>query len=412
LSVVRCDALQQAGGVRAGFDGSQDWDVWLRLARLPQVQVAHIAQPLYDWRASETSVAYSLATKPYIIESACKATSDHLHALGFADASSQLSLRGGGVRHQWTAPCLPLTAIVLTHHNPQDLGRLLACLRASTYPELHIKIVANRVADTDQETHRLLSEAASWPRTEVWHDNRPFNWAALNNTAARRSTTPWVLFLNDDVEWAEPDTLQRLTRYLALDPAIGVVGMRLMYADEEGGGIQHDGVVTHNHHKSVANNIQSHRETSGLYVPRNVSAVTGACLLTPQAVFERCGGFDERFAISFNDVDFCLHARCLGYRVVQASDVEGIHHESRTRGKADTPQKQAEIEEGAQRLCARWPDLLRETHSLRYNRYFVASHIIHVAPSAPLDRKAQQTSPLRAGKNSAESEGLLSQPNE
>jgi GT2 family glycosyltransferase len=298
-----------------------------------------------------------------VIEAACKATSSHLHALGLSDVDSQLAQRGGGVRHTWRAPCLPLTAIVLTHRNPEDLSRLLASLRASTYPELHIKLVANRVADTDTDTHRLL------------------NWAALNNEAARRSSTPWLLFLNDDVEWSAPDTLQRLTRYLALDPLIGAVGMRLMYGEEEGGGIQHDGIVTHNDPAHVANNIQTDYLTSGLYIPRNVSAVTGACLLTTKAVFDRCGGFDERFAISYNDVDYGLHVRQLGYRIVQASDVEGIHHESRTRGKADTPEKQAEILEGAKRLCTKWSGLLQEKHSLLYHRNFVASHIVHIAPS-------------------------------
>jgi GT2 family glycosyltransferase/LmbE family N-acetylglucosaminyl deacetylase len=383
LSVIRLDALNAAGGLRTGFDGSQDWDVWLRVSRLPHLQVAHIPHALYDWRASETSVAYSLSSKPYVIEAACKATSSHLHALGLSDVDSQLAQRGGGVRHTWRAPCLPLTAIVLTHRNPEDLSRLLASLRASTYPELHIKLVANRVADTDTDTHRLLREAATWPRTEVWHDDRAFNWAALNNEAARRSSTPWLLFLNDDVEWSAPDTLQQLTRYFALDPLIGVVGMRLMYGEDEGGGIQHDGIVTHNDPAHVANNIQTDYLTSGLYIPRNVSAVTGACLLTTKAVFDRCGGFDERFAISYNDVDYGLHVRQLGYRIVQASDVEGIHHESRTRGKADTPEKQAEILEGAKRLCTKWSGLLQEKHSLLYHRNFVASHIVHIAPHHP-----------------------------
>lgn len=390
LSVIRLDALMAAGGMRTGFDGSQDWDIWLRVSRLPHVQIAHIKHALYDWRASETSVAYSLSSKPYVIQAACKATSSHLHALGVADANSKLATQGGGIRHEWTAPCLPLTAIVLTHRNPKDLSRLLDALQASTYPELHIKLVANRVADTDADTHRLLAKAATWPRTEVWHDDRAFNWAALNNAAARRSSTPWLLFLNDDVEWSAPDTLQRLTRYLALDPAIGAVGMRLMYGEEEGGGIQHDGIVTNNDPTSVANNIQTDYSTSGVYIPRNVSAVTGACLLTTQAVFQRCGGFDERFAISYNDVDYCLHVRQVGYRIVQASDVEGIHHESRTRGKADTPEKKAEIQEGAQRLCTKWADVLQEKHSLLYHRNFVASHIVHVASSEALSARANK----------------------
>lgn len=382
LSVVKLDALLAAGGIRVGFEGSQDWDVWLRLSRLPAVEVAHIKRPLYDWRASEQSVAYALSSKPYIVQAACQATSDHLKALGFHDATSTVADRSSGLRHAWQAPCLPLTAIVLTHQNPHDLRRLLTALRTSTYPELHIKLLANRVAETDTATHDLLLEATTWPRTEVWHDNRAFNWAALNNEAVRRCSTPWLLFLNDDVEWSESDALERLTRYLSLSPAIGAVGMLLMYGSDQGGDIQHDGVVTHNNPQQVANNIQTRYVTSGLGVPRNVSAVTGAALLTTRAAFQQCGGFDERFAISFNDVDYCIHLRQLGYRVVQASDVTGIHHESRTRGPANTPEKKAEITEAAQRLCAKWSHMLDDTHSFSHQGRFLASHIVHIPSSS------------------------------
>lgn len=380
LTAVRRDVFEHIGGLRPGLDGSQDWDLWLRLSRVPGLSVGHISRPLYDWRASETSVAYSLASKPYLLAAACRATEDHLHSLGLTDATSQLATDGGGgLRHRWTAPAQALTVIALTHHNPVDLARLVQSLKASTYPELHIRLVANRVTDTD--TQRLLDEVATWPNAEVWEDNRSFNWAALNNAAARRCHTPWLLFLNDDVEWSEPDTLQQLTRYLALDPLVGVVGARLMYGPQEGGDVQHDGVITAADARTVAHNIQSTAQTSGLHTPRNVAAVTGAFLLTTRSVFQRCGGFDERFPVSFNDVDFCLHARRVGYRVVQASDVVAIHHESRTRGHPDTADKQAEIKEAAQRLLMRWGHLLDDTHSLRYQRQFVASHIVRI-PSA------------------------------
>lgn len=238
--------------------------------------------------------------------------------------------------------------------------------------------MANRVDPTDTQTHHLLSQVATWPNARVVHDDRPFNWAALNNAAARQCTTPWVLFLNDDVEWAQPDTLQQLARYLTLSPAIGAVGMRLMYAPQDGGSIQHDGIVTSTNPRQVAHNIRTTEQCAGLHMPRNVSAVTGACMLTPMSAFNQCGGFDERFAISFNDVDYCLHLRCLGYRIVQASDVEGIHHESRTRGLPDSSAKISEILTAGQCLVNRWGDLLAERHSLTYQRDFVASFIVQV----------------------------------
>ncbi len=383
LSLVRRDVFDAIGGLTPGLDGCQDWDMWLRLASLPNLNVGHIPQSLYDWRASETSTAYSLASKPYVLQAALTATQNHLQRLGATHIANHFPTEGGpGVRHTWAAPLQPLTAVVLTHSNPSDLQRLLASLQASTYPQLHIHLVANRVDPADAHTHRLLSEVASWPNARVVHDNRPFNWAALNNAAARQCTTPWVLFLNDDVEWAAPDTLQQLARYLTLGPAIGAVGMRLMYAPQDGGGIQHDGIVTTTNPRQAAHNIRNSEQCAGLRMPRNVSAVTGACMLTPMSVFNQCGGFDERFAISFNDVDYCLHVRRLGYRIVQASDVTGIHHESRTRGLPDSPDKLNEILAAGQRLVDRWGDLLTERHSLVYQRDYVASFIVQVPAAA------------------------------
>lgn len=382
LSLVRRDTFDTIGGLTPGLDGCQDWDMWLRLSLLPDFQVGHIPQSLYDWRASETSTAYSMETKPYVLQAALTATRNHLQRLGATHVDSHFPTEGGpGVRHAWVASLQPLTAIILTHQNPADLERLLISLKTSSYPHLHIHVVANRVAATDAHTHRLLNEVAGWRNARVVHDDRPFNWAALNNAAVRQCSTPWVLFLNDDVEWSEADTLQRLARYLTLSPAIGAVGMRLMYGPQDGGGVQHDGIQTSTDPRQTAHNIKNTAQCAGLNMPRNVSAVTGACLLTPMSVFTRCGGFDERFAVSFNDVDYCLHIRRLGYRIVQASDVSGIHHESRTRGLPDTPDKISELREAGQRLHDRWGDLLAERYSLRYQRDYVASFIVQVPPA-------------------------------
>lgn len=392
LSLVRRDVFDAIGGLTPGLDGCQDWDMWLRLACVPSLEVGHIPLSLYDWRASENSTAYSLTSKPYVLQAALTATKNHLQRMGATQVDNYFPSEGWpGVRHSWDAPLLPLTAVILTHRNPTDLQRLLTSLQASTYPQLHIHLVANRVDPTDAHTQRLLKEVTDWPNARVVHDNRPFNWAALNNAAAHQCTTPWVLFLNDDVEWAEHDTLEQLARYLTLSPRIGVVGMRLMYAPQDGGDVQHDGITTTTNPRQAAHNIRTSEQCAGLHMPRNVSAVTGACMLTPMRVFKQCGGFDERFPISFNDVDYCLHIRRLGYRIVQASDVVGIHHESRTRGLPDTPDKISEILAAGQRLVDRWGDLLTERHSLVYQRDYAASFIVHVPGAADTASASMQT---------------------
>lgn len=379
LSAVSRGMFEQIGGLTPGSDGCQDWDMWLRLSTQPGLNVACIRESLYDWRACESSTAYSLASKPYVIEAAVRTTQAHLQRLGIPVIKSYFPTDGGpGIRHEWHSTQQPMTVIVLTHRNPVDLERLLQSLQASTYSNLFIKVVANRISPQDSHTQRLLNGVSAWPNAQVVHDDRAFNWAALNNEAARNCTTPWLLFLNDDVEWSDIDTLERLTRYLMLDKGIGVIGPQLLYGEEEGGGIQHDGIETAPNPRSAAHNIRSPEQTAGLNMPRNVSAVTGAFMLTTREVFQRCGGFDERFAVSFNDVDYCLHVRQLGYRILQASDVSAVHHESRTRGFPDTVEKQEEIWAAGQRLCDRWGDLLIERYSLVYEREFISSHIVHI----------------------------------
>lgn len=377
LSVVRRDCYTRLGGLQTGMDGSQDWDLWLRMLELPGFHAVHVAEPLYDWRATETSVAYSMASKPYAYAAACRATTAHLQRLGLNEVVSGTGAYGDGVRHQWAPRLQALTAIILTHNNAADLARLLAGLAGSDYPGLEVLIVANRVSDA--ATQDLLATAARRPGWRVVDDGQSFNWAALNNAAARRCQTPWLLFLNDDVELIGPQALQALARYLTLDAAIGAVGARLVYGPEPDAEVQHDGVVT-DPQWVAANVTEGHAASDkGVGMPRNVSAVTGACLLTPRAAFVRCGGFDERLAVSFNDVDYCLHLRRLGYRIVVASDVTAIHRESRTRGALDSAAKREQLAAESHLMRQKWGNFLNEQFRLHYQHRFAGSRIVNVA---------------------------------
>jgi GT2 family glycosyltransferase/LmbE family N-acetylglucosaminyl deacetylase len=376
FSAVRRDVFDAVGGLRAGFDGSQDWDLWLRLAARPRLQVAHLALPLYDWRATETSVAYAMAAKPYVLDAARRCTTTYLLAKGLKDVCAEGKARQSGLRYLWAPNLLPLTVIVPTHRNPADLERLLSSLLASGYPDLQLVLIANNVSDDDALTHAQLDRARAQPGWRVEVDNRAFNWAELNNAAVAKTNTPALLFLNDDVELVGEGSLQRLVSYLMLDPRIGAVGARLLHDVLQGGGVQHDGVVTEQ--GWIARNIDCEIDGTGLGMPRNVSAVTGASLLTRRECFDAVGGFDERFQMSYNDVDYCLQLRANGYRVVQASDVEWVHRESRTRGALDSDAKRDLLAREGHLMREKWGDFLDEKFRLIYHGRFTTTRIIHV----------------------------------
>lgn len=380
LSLVRRDVFDAVGGLRAGFDGSQDWDLWLRLAARPNLQVAHLARVLYDWRAAETSVAYAVSAKPYVIDAARRATREYLVGQGLDGVEAVAPTDRAGMRYRWQARPEALTVIVPTHRNASDLRRLVDSLAAIEYPApLAVQIVANRVAPNDSSMQAVLDMARARPGWHVVADPQPFNWAAINNAAVQRTQTPWLLFLNDDVELRGADSLLALVRYFALGPDVGAVGARLLYGPERANAVQHDGVATAT--EWVARNIINEEDGTGLGIPRNVAAVTGACLLTRRDCFDAVGGFDERFRVSYNDVDYCLSLRERGLRIVQASDVEWIHRESRTRGTLDDAAR-AELYAEGDLMRAKWADRLVDPLRLIYTGRYIASRILHVGEDA------------------------------
>ncbi|MBK7858089.1 MAG: glycosyltransferase [Archangiaceae bacterium] len=161
----------------------------------------------------------------------------------------------------------------------------------------------------------------------VLRDDGDFNWSRLNNLAAKEATGTHLLFLNNDVEAASDNWLHVLMQYACIAD-VGAVGANLWYPD---GTIQHAGVVLGL--KGLAGHVFARwREGSTPFgtplQTRQVSAVTGACLLTPREVFTRINGFDESLPISGGDVDYCLRT---SLRVLNVPHVKLLHHESLTR---------------------------------------------------------------------------------
>ncbi len=79
LGVYRRSLLQEVGGFRVGYEGSQDHDLAFRcIERLKPSQIVHIPRVLYHWRVHQHSTASGQAAKPYALDAGVRAVQDHL----------------------------------------------------------------------------------------------------------------------------------------------------------------------------------------------------------------------------------------------------------------------------------------------------------------------------------------------
>ena len=215
------------------------------------------------------------------------------------------------------------------------LDLLAPCLdslsRYDSGADVQLIVLDNGSAQADVIAY--LDRLAQRPNVEVVRRPGPFNFSALANAGARVARAPFLLFLNDDTEAIGPGWLGRMLEFAA-KPEVGAVGAKLTYPD---GRLQHGGVVLgldgfagHAQRLLDANDAGYLGE---LVWPREVSAVTGACLAVEARKFFAVGGFDEaRLPIEYNDIDLCLRLAERGYACVFEPRARLMHRESASRG--------------------------------------------------------------------------------
>jgi len=332
LMVLRRSLVTEVGGFREGYEGSQDYDLALRIITRTS-RVGHVPQVLYHWRQTAESTAGGGDAKPWAHDAARRALEDHV-ARTEPDSAVIALPTPGLFRVKRPVRGQPLVSLVIpTADMTRDVQgrrvRLLAHLLTSvsartTYPRLEVvvcdngSLCAESLVALERLPHVRMTYAAPGP----------FNFAHKLNRAAARATGDYLVLLNDDIEVISPDWIEALLEY-AQDPQVGAVGARLLYPD---GRLQHIGVLMgvggitgHAFHQHPGGHPGYFGSARG---PRNYSAVTAACLMTARRHFEVGGGFDERLAIDFNDIDYCLRLRQRGLRVVYTPYAELIHLES------------------------------------------------------------------------------------
>jgi GT2 family glycosyltransferase/SAM-dependent methyltransferase len=327
FSVYRKALVDQLGGLRAEFAGSQDYDLMLRASEATG-RIHHIPKVLYHWRKVPTSVVASSATKPYAYEAARRALAEHVARRGLKAEVLDANWVGY-YRVKYEAAPERVSIIIPTRDKVKVLRQCIESIEARTqYPDYEILVVDNNSSDPETKAYfaGLRHKVLSFPGE--------FNFSKINNYAARHATGRYLLFLNNDTEVISPEWISALVEF-AQQKEIGSVGAKLLFPN---GTIQHAGVVLGLGVSAVAGHpLIGFPADSSYYFGltgaiRNCSAVTAACLLVRREVFEQVGGFDEDMPVAYNDVDFCLRLRQAGYRNVWTPYAVLYHHESATRG--------------------------------------------------------------------------------
>jgi GT2 family glycosyltransferase len=367
LAAYRRTLLIAAGGFRPGFDGSQDYDAALRVAeRTTPARIRHLPFILYHWRAIEGSVALATDQKGYAYDAAVRAIAEHLHRTGRAATVTRES-HPGYYRVHWPLPATsPRVTLILPTKDRADLLRTAidSILEKTEYANFDVLIIDNDSSEPDARAY--LADLARRTSVRVVRDERPYNFAALNNAAVRLTDSPLLCFINNDVEVISPGWLAEMVSH-ALRPEVGAVGAKLYYPD---GTIQHAGIVlgigglAGHPHLGIARGEPGYFGRAA--VTQQFSAVTAACMVMRRAVFDEVGGFDERdFAVAFNDVDLCLRLREAGYAIVWTPYAELFHHESASLGSAQGEARRERFERECGNLRTRWGGAMR--HDPFYN---------------------------------------------
>jgi GT2 family glycosyltransferase len=319
LMVLRRGLVERLGGFRSAFDGSQDYDLVLRVSEQTD-RIAHIPEPLYTWRIIPGSAAEVADAKPYALEAAKRALGAALARRG-RDGTIEETERPGIHRTRYRTPGEPKVSIIIpTRDGLPLLDRCLTSVfERTTYRNYEIVVIDNESKDAG-----TLGYLAALPGRVIHYPHR-FNYARMMNLAARSVETDLLLFLNNDTEVITPEWVEALVEH-AVRPEVGAVGGRLYFGD---GAPQHEGILVGVGGWAYNTNHRGYWARGDMI--RNTSAVTGACTMMRPGIYWKVGGNDERLRIAYNDVDLCLRVRQAGLQVVYTPYAELFHYESSTR---------------------------------------------------------------------------------
>lgn len=353
LSAFSRELLDSVGYFRSEYDGSQDYDLILRLTEKAK-KVFHIRKILYYWRAHKNSVAQDIGAKPYTVTAAKKALAAHLERCGLKGEVLDSSVPTT-YHIKYEIDGNPLISVIIPNKDHTD--DLDICLKSlyekSSYKNFEVIIVENNSTEKATfEYYEAIAQKHGNVKIVKWEGN--FNYSAINNFGVNYAKGEFILLLNNDVEIINGSCLEEMLMF-AQRKDVGAVGAKLYYSDDT---VQHAGVIlglggTAGHaHKHFGRSHPGYMARAS--IAQNLSACTAACLMMRRDVFDEVGGLDESFEVAFNDVDLCMKIRKKGYLVVFTPYAELYHYESKSRGNDSTPEKLERFRGEIDRFKEKW----------------------------------------------------------
>ena len=331
FSVYRKQLIDDVGGFRSACDGSQDYDLMLRVAE-GTANVFHIPKILYHWRKAAGSAAGSTSAKPYAYTAAKKALADHLERRNMkgelSDGQGQGHYR---VRHD-VDPMSSVSVVVSAGHRAAGLRKCVDSIGRRSTHSSH-EIVISSYEDGAAETVSYLAKSSE----RILRSSLGTAPSRSKNRAARETDAPHLVFVDASIEVITPDWLEAMLEFSS-QPEIGVVGAKLL---STAGRIRHAGTILGLGVGGLAGEtLAGFPSDTGYHFGwvtdvRNCSAVTGSCMMIRRDVFDSVGGFDEAVPSRFDDVDLCLRVRQQGFRIVWTPHAKLYQHEAASRDVPD-----------------------------------------------------------------------------
>ncbi len=332
LTVFRTSLMREIGGWRLGFEGSQDYDLVLRFTEQTD-RIEHIPEVLYHWRIHAASAADSEEAKPYAYMAAQKALMEALQRRGIPGKVDFLdAFRGYKIQPDVLDPNARVSIIIPTKDKASILDTCLASIFEHTsYANYEVVVVDNN--SEEKSTFELFQKwTKAQPNFKVERVTEKFNFSLLMNKGRAASSGEYLILLNNDTEVISSNWIEGMLAQCQR-PEIGVAGVKLLYPNDT---IQHAGVIIGLGGAAGHVLVGEHRDGPGYFnyvnLLNNYAALTAACIMVKTSVFDEVSGFNESFAVEYNDVDFCLRVLDQGYRNVYIPHVELYHHESISRG--------------------------------------------------------------------------------
>ncbi len=335
ISAVRRSLLVNVGGFRSEYDGAQDYDMVLRVTERART-IVHVPRVLYHWRVVDGSTAADVGAKPHAVEAGRRAVADALRRRGIAGDVVPVGHGYHRVRRQLTSR--PRVSIVVPTKG--TVGRvwgldmpyvvnMVDSLQMSTYDNVEVIVVHD--THTPTRTLDAVKQRSPYP-VQLIDYAEPFNFSKQCNLGALASTADVVCFLNDDIEVLSPGWLETMLGFLQ-DDSIGLVGPLLLLDNFLIQSAGHISAPPANFGFRLAPNSGGGGGRP-LDLNREVSGITGACMLMRRETFWSIGGFSLDFPLNYNDVDMCFKVLESGRRIIWTPDARLFHFESKSRETA------------------------------------------------------------------------------